>query len=101
MPGFFEAFKKVKTRPEKKYSVIIDGKEVQVDVNTKRKIIMKGEQAFTWKDAKVIEKPKSTRHKVSYKILKRDKYGFIFYESDPHWPVDLAEGGFTWQKESE
>lgn len=101
MPGFFEAFENLGTVPEKKFTVTIDGKEAEVDLSTKKNIILKGEQAYTWKDGTIVEKPTTKKTNLSYKTLKRSKYGYEFHNHDPHWPKHLVEGGFSWQIESE
>lgn len=101
MEEFFKAIRNLKDIPTKKHTVVVDGRTVEVDLETKKKVIQNGEQAYEWKDGKIVLKPKPTKPKVSYRTLKRDKYGYEFYDSDPHWPGQVVEGGYTWQTESE
>jgi len=86
MPGFFEALRNLQDVPVKKHTVLVDGKTIEIDLETKKKVIQHGAHAFTCKDGKVILKPKPTRPKVVYKQLKKGKFGYEFHGSDPHWP---------------
>jgi len=101
MPGFFEALSNLPPVPKRKHTVTVDGKVTEVDLQTKKMIMLKGEQAFTWKDNRIVEKPKPKRQGVTYRTLKKDKYGYSFHGADAHWPDRIVEGGFSWQIQSE
>ena len=101
MPGFFEALENFQPMERKKPTVTIEGKTVEVDIETKKKIMRAGEQAYTWKDGEIHLKPTPRKACVTYRKLKRDKYGYEFHDGDPHWPTKIVEGGFSWQTESE
>ena len=51
-------------------------------------------------DGEITRKPKKKTNRV-YTMLKKDKKGWMLYQSDPYWPTEIAEGGYTWQMPSE
>jgi len=46
------------------------------------------------------KKPKKRTHRV-FPMLGKDVRGYDLHDNDPHWPTEIAEGGYTWQTQSE
>lgn len=84
MSDLFDMFKNYKVTP-KKYFVNIEGKKIEVSLETKLKIQKNGEQNYTLKE----NVPVLKEHK-------RQRKGFAEIEtfsSDPFWP----EEKFVWK----
>ena len=86
--------------PEKKHYVTIQGKKVEVSLKKSLEVMMHGEDAYIWKGDQFVLKPKP-KIKTTYRILKKDEKGYDFIDNDIHWPNQIIEGGYTWQRESE
>ena len=101
MPGFFEALENFRPRPRKKLTATIEGKTVEVDLDTKKKIIQHGEHMFIWKDGKIVMRQIKRRSLLAYPKLTLADKGYSFYDDDPFWPKEIVEGGYNWKIESE
>jgi hypothetical protein len=101
MPGFFEALENFRPSPRKKLTATIEGKTVEVDLDTKKKIIQHGEHMFIWKDGKIVMRQIKRRSLLAYPKLTPADKGYSFYDDDPFWPKEIVEGGYNWKIESE
>jgi len=99
MPGFFEARDNFKTK-NKKHFVTIDGKTVEVSLEQKIEILQSGESAWKWENNEIVKKPQKKLGRYYTELTKTDK-GYHFIDSDPYWPSEFKEGGYTWQQPSE
>jgi len=113
MQEFFEALKNFQPKIfEPKYYIVVKGEEIDCLANTAGNnhvlvtkedyllLLKEGHQNFYFKKEKIILKPKTTNKKL-YTTLKKSKEGLIFKDSDPYWPENIKEGGYTWQIPSE
>ena len=103
--AFFEAAKQVwsKAPKEKKYTVTIEGKEIEVSLEKSLEIQQAGEEAFMLQDGKIMRIPRKTNN-LKKPVLKKQlpgKSGYKFYDNDPLWVESIVEEGFSWQIESE
>jgi|TARA_R110000803_G_scaffold53373_1_gene109590 hypothetical protein len=103
--AFFEAAKQVwgKAPKEKKYTVTIEGKEIEVSLEKNLEIMKHGEEAFMLQDEKIVRRP-IKKNNLKKPILKKQlpgKLGYKFYDNDPLWVESVVEEGFSWQIESE
>ena len=103
--AFFEAAKQVwsKAPKEKKYTVKIEGKEIEVSLEKSLEIQQAGEEAFMLQDGKIMRIPRKTNN-LKKPVLKKQllgKPGYKFYDNDPLWVESIVEEGFSWQIESE
>ena len=103
--AFFEAAKQVwgKAPKEKKYTVTIEGKEIEVSLEKNLEIMKHGEEAFMLQDEKIVRRP-IKKNNLKKPILKKQlpgKLGYKFYDNDPLWVEAVVEEGFSWQIESE
>jgi hypothetical protein len=98
--AFFEAAKQVwsKAPKEKKYTVTIEGKEIEVSLEKSLEIQQAGEEAFMLQDGKIMRIPRKTNN-LKKPVLK--KPGYKFYDNDPLWVESIVEEGFSWQIEQE
>jgi hypothetical protein len=51
-------------------------------------------------DNGIIKKPKKKTDRI-FKVLKKNIKGYSLYDNDPYWPMEIVEGGYTWQTPSE
>tara|TARA_B110000902_G_scaffold30243_1_gene32577 strand:+ start:111 stop:431 length:321 start_codon:yes stop_codon:yes gene_type:complete len=103
--AFFEAAKQVwgKAPKEKKYTVTIEGKEIEVSLEKCLEIQQAGEEAFMLQDGKIMRIPRKTNN-LKKPVLKKQlpgKPGYKFYDNDPLWVESIVEEGFSWQIEQE
>ena len=103
--AFFEAAKQVwgKAPKEKKYTVTIEGKEIEVSLEKNLEIMKHGEEAFMLQDEKIVRRP-IKKNNLKKPILKKQlpgKLGYKFYDNDPLWVDSIVEEGFSWQIEQE
>lgn len=100
MPGFFDTIAQIPERGPKKFFVIIEGQQHEVTFEKKLWSQQHGEENLTLKDGEIVLKPKP-KPKTQYRTLLKSERGYFFEDQDIHWPNDIAEGGVTWQIESE
>ena len=104
MPGFFEAAAEVfaKMPKQKKHTVTIDGKVIEVSLEKCLEIkrTTGGEESYTLKDGQIVRRPVK-KIKTKSPVLKKSQSGLHFYDGDPFWVERIAEEGYTWQIESE
>jgi hypothetical protein len=103
--AFFEAAKQVwsKAPKEKKYTVTIEGKEIEVSLEQSLEVQQVGEEAFMLQDGKIVRRP-IKKNDLKNLVLKKQlpgKSGYKFYDNDPLWVESIVEEGFSWQIESE
>ena len=100
--AFFEAAKQVwgKAPKEKKYTVTIEGKEIEVSLEKSLEIQQAGEEAFMLQDGKIMRIP-IKKNNLRKPVLKKSDKGYKFYDNDPLWVESIVEEGFSWQIESE
>ena len=103
--AFFEAAKQVwsKAPKEKKYTVTIEGKEIEVSLEKNLEIMKHGEEAFMLQDEKIVRRPRKPNI-LKKPVLKKQlpgKPGYKFYDNDPLWVESIVEEGFSWQIEQE
>ena len=51
-------------------------------------------------DNGIIKKPKKKTDRI-FKVLKKNIKGYSLQDNDPYWPMEIVEGGYTWQTPSE
>jgi len=100
MPGLFEAWANFPKQEPKKHFVMVQGKKYEVSHEKSKWAIMHGPENLIIKDGEIILKPKP-KAKTKYKTLVKSDKGYFFQDNDIHWPNKVAEGGVTWQIESE
>ena len=100
MPGLFDALKNMPKREPKKFFVIVQDKEYEVSLEKKLWSQQHGEDNLTIKNGEIVLKPKP-KPKTKYSTLLKSDKGYFFEDQDIHWPNKIAEGGVTWQIESE
>jgi hypothetical protein len=101
MPGLFDALKNMPKREPKKFFITVQGKEHEVSLEKKLWSQQHGEDNLILKDGEIVVKPAPKPMTVYPVHWKRQKKDIIFEEGDIHWPNKIAEGGVTWQTESE
>ena len=113
MQELFKALKDFKPQTfNPTYYIVVNDREIEclattagdnhvsVDKEDYVRLLKEGHQHFYFEKGKIIRKPPATNKRL-YNILKKSKEGLIFLNSDPYWPIDIAEGGHTWQTPSE
>jgi antitoxin component YwqK of YwqJK toxin-antitoxin module len=113
MQELFEALKNFKpNHTEPTYYIVLKGREIEclatntgdnhalVNKEDFMQLVKEGHQHFYFENGKIIRKPPVTNKRL-YNILKKSSEGLIFLNSDPYWPTEIAEGGYTWQAPSE
>jgi len=100
MPGLFDALKNMPKREQKKFFITVQGQKHEVSLEKKLWSQQHGEDNLTIKNGEIVLKPKS-KPKTKYKTLVKSQKGYFFEDDDIHWPNKIAEGGVTWQIESE
>ena len=113
MQELFEALKNFKPNTiEPMYYIVLQGREIEclattpgdnhvlVNKEDYMRLMKEGHQHFYFENKKIIRKPLATNKRL-YNVLKKSKEGSIFLDSDPYWPTEIAEGGYTWQTPSE
>ena len=100
--AFFEAAKQVwsKAPKEKKYTVAIEGKEIEVSLEKSLEIMRCGEEAYMIESGKIVPRP-IKKNNLRKSVLKKSDKGYKFYNNDPLWVESIVEEGFSWQIESE
>jgi hypothetical protein len=94
------------------YYIVVKNKEIECLATTSgdnhilvnkedyMRLAKEGHQHFYFENGKIIQKPLATNKRL-YNVLKKSNAGLIFLNSDPYWPTEIAEGGYTWQTPSE
>ena len=100
MPGLFEALKNMPKREPKKFFITVQGKEHEVSLEKKLWSQQHGEENLVFKDGEIVVKP-AQLPKSKYRTLVKSQKGYFFEDDDIHWPNKIAEGGVTWQTETE
>ena len=100
MPGLFDALKNMPKREPKKFFITVQGKEHEVSLEKKLWSQQHGEDNLILKDGEIVVKP-APPPKSKYKTLAKSRKGYFFEDDDIHWPNKIAEGGVTWQTETE
>ncbi len=104
MSELFKALQQFKPRPEKIHYVNIEGKQYQVSLKKKLEIMNNGEENYMIKPAKfgpeILLRP-TPKRKHLYSVLKPATKGFVFEDSDIHWPNDIKDNGEAWVIEYE
>jgi hypothetical protein len=113
MNELFKALENFKPRPvNNNFFVELVRDEVVVLTNTEspttkritaeeyKMVLTHGVENFIYKD-KLEKKIQKKIIKGHYKILIKDNNGHVFLNGDPYWPIDIVEGGYTWQTPSE
>ena len=100
MSEFLNAFQNLPPLIKNKHFVTIQGKTVEVSLETSLAVNKHGTEAYMWKGDKFVLKPKP-KFKTTYRTLQKDARGYDFLEGDIHGPNKIRDGGVTWQKESE
>lgn len=101
MTEFFNALNKFKKRERKPYTVVIDGKTVEVSHEKSIEILKSGiEKWMLNDDGNIVKKPIKTINRQFTELVKAEK-GYIFLDRDPFWPERVDEGGHVWQIPSE
>ena len=99
MPGFFEVLQNLPEPAVKEFSINVQGKEYEVSLKKKKWAIEQGEENLIVQDGEIVRKAHEPYARYR-KLVKADK-GYYFEDNDIHWPIDIVEGGVTWQIESE
>lgn len=98
MSELFKALEEFKPKARKKiFQVIIDGKELQVDLEKHKEILLHGAENFMLKGKDIVRRPIKTG-KIVYGRLVQGKLGYDLHDNDPYWPNDMKEGGYTWTR---
>ena len=112
MKEFFEALNNFKAPIEKDYFVLVDGEQIvalerkpspqnkKISRDDFKTLLDNGIEHFLYSNGKFIRKPLKITERI-YPVLKKDTDGYIVHEGDPYWPIEIAEGGYTWQTPSE
>ena len=100
MANIFDALKQMPKREPKKFFITVEGKEHEVSLEKKKWAMKQGEENLVIKDGEITVKP-PPKLKTQYKTLIKADNGYFFHDNDIHWPNKIAEGGVTWQIESE
>ena len=100
MPGLFEALGKMPKRELKNFFITVEGKDYEVTLEKKQWARQHGEENLMIKDGEIVLRPTPIA-KTQYSTLRKSDRGYFFEDQDIHWPNDIAEGGVTWQIESE
>jgi len=100
MSTFFDALQNFKPKERQKPIVTIQGKTIEVESTLFQEILQHGEDQYEIKNNKIVRKPLPKYRKI-YGVLTKSEKGFTLVDSDPYWPDGIAEGGYTWQTESE
>ena len=100
MANIFDALKQIPKREPKKFFITVEGKEHEVSLEKKKWSMKQGEENLMIKDGEIMLKPQP-KPKTQYKTLIKADKGYLFHDSDIHWPKGIADGGVTWQIEQE
>ncbi len=100
MPGLFDALKNMPKRGPKKFFITVQGEEHEVTLEKKLLAQQHGEENLILRNGEIVIKPKP-KPKTQYSTLTKSSNGYFFQDNDIHWPNNTAEGGVTWQIESE
>ena len=113
MQELFEALRNFKPKHiEPMYYIVLKGREIECLANTSEEnhvqvskeeylhLLKEGQQNFYFENGKIIRKPPATNTRT-YNVLKKSSKGLTFLGSNPYWPTEIAEGGYTWQTSSE
>jgi len=84
---------------KKTHTVTVEGKTVEVDLDTKLKVQKLGEDKWTWQDGKLVEKPKPKASGVVYAQLKDSEEGYELLDGHAYWPSHRSKNGkaFTYE----
>ena len=100
MSEFLKAFQNLPPLIKKKHFVTIQGKTVEVSLETSLAVNKHGTEAYMWKGDKFVLKPKP-KFKTTYRTLQKDARGYDFLDGDIHWPNKIEQGGEAWLIEHE
>jgi len=100
MPGLFDALKNMPKREPKKFFITVEGKQHEVTLEKSQWAIQHGEQNLMVRNGEIVVKP-APKPMTVYPVLEKSGKGYHFEQGDIHWPNEFAEGGVTWQIESE
>jgi hypothetical protein len=113
MQELFKALKNFKPQTfNPTYYIVVKDKEIEclattagdnhvsVEKEDYVRLLKEGQQHFYFENGKITRKPPAMNKRL-YNILKKSSEGLIFLDSDPYWPTEIAEGGYTWQTLSE
>ena len=100
MSNIFDALKQMPKKEPKKFFVTVEGKEYEVSLEKKKWAMKQGEENLMIKDGEITVRP-PPKPKTQYTTLIKADKGYVFHDNDIHWPKEIAEGGVTWQIESE
>jgi hypothetical protein len=113
MQELFEVLRNFKPKhTEPMYYIVLKGREIECLANVSGEnhvqvskeeylhLLEEGQQNFYFENGKIVRKPPAT-NKQSYNVLRKSSEGLTFLDSDPYWPTEIAEGGYTWQTSSE
>jgi|TARA_B100000029_G_scaffold298799_1_gene291841 hypothetical protein len=102
MKEFFESLNQLPKIEPKKHFATVEGKQYEVSLEIKLKMIQHGEENFIVKQTekgpefvlKQIAKPK-----IGYRMLQKAETGYDFYDNNPYYPRNQVKGGWWWEYE--
>lgn len=113
MQELFEALENFKPRDiQTHYYVVVRGRDIEclaveggenhrpVSKEDYLLLLNEGHQNYYFENGNISRKPK-IMNKRSYNTLQRSDHGLKFLDSDPYWPKETEQGGYTWQAPSE
>lgn len=88
------------SQTKKRHFVEFEGKNIEVSLEKKIEILHNGIENYILENNEFVLKSK-VKTQRTYTELRKDNKGYAFLDSDPYWPADIVEGGYTWQTPSE
>ena len=100
MSKVFDVLKNLPPLPEKKHTVTVQGKIIEVTLQKKLEILKHGEEKYIMKQGEVVLKP-VVKAKIRFNKLVKGGKGHKFVDENPFWIDGQAEEGYTWQTDTE
>ncbi len=100
MSKVFEVLKNLPPIPEKKHTVTVQGKIIEVTLDKKLEILKHGEEKYMLKQGELMLKP-VVKAKIRFAKLVKGGRGHNFVDGNPFWIDGESEEGYTWQIDTE
>jgi hypothetical protein len=84
---------KLPDQPFKKFTITVEGKVTEVDLETKIQIDRIGEHNFTWKEGQLVRKPALINRGIRYPQLHECDNGYKLLDGHAYWPLSRVKKG--------
>ena len=100
MSKVFDVLRNLPPIPEKKHTVKVQGKIIEVTLEKKLEVLKHGEEKYMLNKGALALKP-VVKAKIRFAKLVKGGKGHNFVDGNPFWIDGDTEEGYTWQTDTE